>query len=138
MVAAAFLSSAIDVDRSLEKGMNAPKIETNDGTNVGRDANSETKTTVVSFWTPKKPASRISNKDLSRRFYDENKETEFISICIDSDKALMDEVMKIDGVKADKVFSAADVSQRTFKDYDVETNPRAFIISQEGKIQEII
>lgn len=139
MIAAAFLTSAIPVDKVAEIGKAAPKIETIEGTNVGFDANSESKTRVVSFWNPKKPASRIANKNLSR-IYGENKEEniEFISICTDSDEALMKEVMKTDGVEINNVYSAAGISPRVFKDYDVENSPRAFKISPEGIITEII
>lgn len=138
MIAAAFLSSAIAQDNSLEVGKKAPKIETIEGTNVAVDANSAEKTKLISFWSPKKPASRISNRKLSREYGESSLENvEFISICTDSDEKLMKEVMAIDGVDIEKSYSYSEVSPRVFKDYGVEENPRAFLISPEGKILSI-
>ena len=117
--------------------MTAPKIETIQGINVGNDANSEPKTKVINFWSPKKPASRIQNSRLSK-LYANNPEIEFISICTDSDEKLMKEVMNIDGVEYSNSFSYSSVDSRVFKDYGVEENPATFIISPEGKILEII
>ena len=139
MIAAAFLSSAISTDKSLTIGKDAPEIETINGSNVGNDANNREKTRLISFWSPKKPMSRIINRELSRQ-YGENREEniEFISICIDSDESLMNEVMKIDGINAEANYSYSQISPRVFKDYDVIDNPKAFKISPEGKISEII
>lgn len=139
MIAAAFLSSAMSVDKSLEVGKKAPKIETIEGINVGNDGNSEGKSRLISFWSPKKPESRIANRKYSRQYGENSSENiEFISICIDSDEELMQEVMKIDGLKADKTYSYSQINPRTFKDYGVETNPGAFIISSDGKIEKIL
>lgn len=138
IIAAAFLSSAIPVDEAPEIGKVAPKIETIKGTNVVADANSEGKTKVISFWNPKKPASRIANRNLSREYGDSHQNIEFISICTDTDEALMKEVMKVDGVKTENAYSYSQISPRVFKDYDVVDNPRAFIVSADGKITNVI
>ena len=139
IIAAAFLSSAIPAAKAPVVGKVAPKIETIEGTNVVADANSEGKTQVISFWNPKKPASRIANRNLCRLCGENSKENvEIISICTDSDETLMREVMKIDGVKADKAFVSTQISSRVFKDYDANDNPRAFKISADGKIIEVI
>lgn len=139
IAAAAFLSSAMTIDKSLEAGRQAPKIEVTDGTNVVTDANPEEKIKLISFWSPKKPASRIANRNLNERYGgDKEDNIEFISICTDADEALMNEVMKIDGINPDRKFSYSDISSRTFKDYNAEENPRAYKISAEGKILEII
>lgn len=138
MIAAAFLTSAISFDKTLEVGSKAPKIETIEGTNVGYDANSDNKTKLISFWNPKKPASRIANRNLSRKYGDNSGQTiEFISICTDSDDSLMKEVVKIDGLDLDKIYSYSEISPRVFKDYNVEMYPKAFLISSDGKIAEI-
>ena len=138
MVAAAFLTSAMTVDKSLEIGNKAPKIETIEGINVVKDANSEGKTKVVSFWSPKKPASRITNRKLSHLYGEGSHENvEFISICTDSDENLMQEVMKIDGVAGNNNYSYSQISPRVFKDYNVEDTPRSYVISPDGKIIKI-
>ena len=139
IIAAGFLSSAVPVDKSPIVGRTAPKIETIDGTNVVGDANPAGKTHVISFWSPKKPASRIANQKLSRIYGNDSKDNvEFISICTDSDEKLMNEVMKIDGVKADKVYTSDQLSSRVMKDYGADKSPRAFKISPDGKIVEVI
>lgn len=137
IIAAAFLSSAIGSDHSLTEGKKAPKIETINGTNVVYDANSSKTKKVVSFWSPKNPASRIANRNLSQEYGKENPEFDFISICIDKDEPLMKEVIKIDGVNPDQCFAYSDISPRVFKDYGVEDSPRAFIVDAEGKINKI-
>lgn len=138
IIAAAFLSSAIPVDNKLEVGRKAPKIETIQGTNVGYDANSENKRKLVSFWTAKKPSSRIANRKLGQKYGKNDDNVEFISICTDSDEVLMNEVMKLDGLDSDKSYSKSEINPRVFKDYDVEDNPRAFFIDSNGKILDII
>ena len=140
IIVAAFLSSAIGEDhKTLEVGNTAPKIETIKGTNVVDDANSQGKTKVISFWNPKKPASRIANKKLSLQYgKGDNEKVEFISICTDSDENLMKEVMKIDGVNSQNTYSYSEIPSRVFKDYGVEDSPKAYIITPEGKISQII
>ena len=138
IIVAAFLSSAISFDKKLEVGSKAPEIENIIGDNVGYDVKAEQKNKLVSFWNPKNPASRIANRKLNLKYGSNNEENiEFISISTDPDSELMAEVMKIDGINADKVFSYQDVSSRVFKDYGVENAPRAFKISPDGKILQI-
>lgn len=138
MIAAAFLSSAITVDNKLSIGENAPKIELTQGNNVVVDATSQNKTKIVNFWNPKKPASRILNSQLNRKYSsEENANVEFISICTDSDETLMKEVMKMDGVDTSRNFSYSQVSKRTLKDFNAESSPKAYKISPDGKIMEI-
>ena len=139
MIAAAFLTSAINADKTLEVGNNAPKIETVEGINVVNDANSAGKTRLISFWSPKNPESRIANRNYSRIYGDTvSTDIEFISICTDSDEALMKEVMKIDGINASNNYAHSQISQRTFKDYGVVHNPRAFLVSPDGTIEKIL
>lgn len=139
MIAAAFLTSAISVDDKIEIGKVAPKIETIQGTNVVYDANSEQKTKVISFWNPNKPASRIANRNLSLKYgQDSSENVEFISICTDSDERLMNEIIKLDGVKSDINYSYNQISPNVFKTYGTDVNPRAFKISPQGVITEII
>ena len=137
-IAAAFLSSAIGADKALEVGKNAPKIETIDGTNVVTDDISSEKSKIISFWNPKKPASRIANRELTLKYGNNSQDKiEFISICSDSDEKLMKEVMKIDGVSSQHNLAYSQIPSRVFKDYDAEQNPRAFLISADGKILNI-
>ena len=139
IIAAAFLTSAMTVDKSLEVGNKAPKIETIEGINVVNDANSEGKTKVISFWSPKNPASRIANRNLSRAYgEDSDGKVDFISICTDSDEQLMEAVMQIDGIESGKNYSYSQISPRVFKDYGVEFRPKAFVVSADGKIEKMM
>lgn len=139
IIAAAFLSSAISVDKTNMIGKTAPKIETISGKNVVVDGKPDGKTKIVSFWSPKQPASRIANKNLSLKYDEKSSENvEFISICTDSDESLMKEVVKIDNLPEGKVLSYSQISPRVFKDYDVQDSPKAFKISADGKIIEVL
>lgn len=138
LLAVAFLSSAIATDKQPVVGKKAPKIETISGRNLISETDQEVKEKIISFWSPKKPASRISNLKLSREYSSENQDkVEFISICTDSDESLMKEVMKLDGTNNSNNYAYSEVSSRVFKDYDVEESPRAFKISIDGRISEI-
>lgn len=139
MVAAGFLTSAIPVDKSLQIGNKAPGIETVNGINVVSDANSEGKEKVICFWSPKDAASRIAYRELTNRIesnIDQN--LELVSICTDSDEALMREVIKIDGMKAENNYSFSEVSPRVFKDYYTSKGNKSYIIGTDGRISEIL
>ena len=135
MIVAAFLTSAISFDNSIACGDKAPKIETLEGSDI-ISGSSDGKAKFISFWNPKKPASRIANKKYYNELLD-NDNMEFISICTDNDEALMQEVMKMDGMNHATNYAYSQIMPRVFKDYEVEENPRAFIISSDGKIKEI-
>lgn len=136
IIAAAFLSSAIDVDKNIKVGKTAPKVEISDK-NKTIDFSSNDKIKIVSFWSTQNPASRISNRNLSQK-YKENNDIEFISVCTDEDVSLMNEVVKIDGLISDNCFSLSQVSLNTIKDYNAEKYPKAYVINEEGIITEII
>lgn len=138
IIVAVFLSSAISKDNSLKIGEEAPKIETINGNNVVVDATTGSKQRLISFWNPKIASSRISNINLSKEYGIENEKVEFISICTDGDEALMAEVIKLDGLQGIKNYSYSEISPRVFKDYDVKDNPKAFLLSNEGKIIKIL
>ena len=137
--AAFFLSSSMWADKAPEVGTKAPEIETISGEYVGNDVDSETKTKIISFWNPKKPESRISNRNLSRQYGKNSDETiEFISICTDSDEDLFKEIVKIDGLDVENTYSYYEIVPRVFKDYGVTQYPKAFMISPEGNILNIL
>lgn len=138
IIAAAFLTSAMGVDNTVKVGNKAPEIETISGSSVVENTLTDGKAKLVSFWSPKKPASRIANRQLGNKYGDNSGNVEFISICTDSDETLMNEILKLDGINRDNNFSYSEISPRVFKDYDVENNPKAFLISSDGKIEKII
>ena len=132
LVLTAFLSSYMPNNGMLKEGSEAPAIERLDGRKENlRDG----KTRLVSFWNPKNPSSRISNKRLSE--FCSDSDVEFISICTDSDVALMQEVLRMDDISTENALAYSDLSPRVFKDYGVEDHPAAFLISPKGKIEKI-
>lgn len=138
-MAIAFLSSAISRGNRLEIGSKAPKIETIEGTNVVDDANSQGKTKVISFWSPKNPSSRIANSQLAQKYNGpEHQDVEFISICTDTDTQLANEVMKIDALQGVESYGYSEISPRVFKDYGADKALRAFKITPEGIISQIM
>lgn len=131
VIAAVFLSSAIPGNRNLSIGSTAPQIQTLNGNSI-LDINND-KNTIVNFWSPKNPASRILNKKLSDNCSKTNSDTEFISICVD-DKGLMDEILRIDSVSGGIHYSSDDINPRSLKDFNTDKFLGAYKISPEGKI----
>ncbi|MCH5240105.1 MAG: hypothetical protein J1F38_07770 [Muribaculaceae bacterium] len=138
VIAAAFLTSAIGSHKTLEVGSKAPKIETIDGANVVADATSEGKVKIVSFWSPKKPASRITNKTLHAKYAAEPENVDLISICLDSDENLMREVMKQDGIEDMECYSVNNIARHSLKDYQADKDPKAYIIGADGRIEKML
>ena len=120
----------------LREGSDAPVIELIDQQGVNLlEKNNFGKYRLINFWSPKNPASRISNVEFNRFVKEnENSDIEFISICIDKDESLMKEVMKVDGIQGTENISFSQLSSRVLKDYDVENSPKSLLISPDGKI----
>ena len=132
-IAAAFLSSAMSPDTALTTGSSAPTIEKTTGGNINLKGEKET---VISFWSPKDPLSRINNKNNSEKYSDGS--VEYISVCIDSDDSLAHEVLHYDGTELNgNHLLYSDVNSRVFKDYGVENAPKTFHINPQGKITRI-
>lgn len=139
LIVAFFLSSSIIDDPSLKVGSSAPEIKVLSENTVEKHLVKESKETLVSFWSPKNPSSRIRN----RQYLDFLKshpelEIEFVSICIDRDDFLANEVRRKDGINAGSLhLNYNQVEERIFKDYGVEESPRAFLIGKDGSIKSI-
>ena len=138
LIATAFLSSYISDNGSLKVGSTAPEI-------VLATNQSETQISLkdgyklISFWDPKDPSSRISNKEYSS-FIKSSPEAgiELVSICTDPDDFLAEEISRIDGShEAGLKLNSTDISERVLKDYDVEKTPRSYLIGPDGKIKMI-
>ena len=139
LILAFFLSSAITDNDSLKSGDLAPKI-----TLISEDSPEilnlkDSRITLINFWSPKNPASRISNKQFSEflRVHPET-EIDFITICMDSDTNLAQEVINNDGINNSTInLLRNQVADRVFKDYMVEDNYASYLIDKNGKILEI-
>ena len=123
----------------LKEGSTAPEITIlNDS--IENPMTGDKRLRLISFWTPKNPASRISNSEYSKYFSAHpESEIDFISICIDEDDILGKEVLKKDGISEEsgRHFLFSDVDKRVFKDFGVEENPEAFLINEKGKILSV-
>lgn len=135
-IAAIFLSSAIEGNKNISIGSKAPEIKSISGEKLIDFEKSDK--FVISFWNPKNPSSRISNKRLSDLYADDmNSDTRFISICTDSDEILMKEVMNFDNISTNNMISYSMIDPRVLKDYGVENGAGVFSISGKGKIEKI-
>lgn len=130
-IAAIFLPSAISENRNLTIGSKAPEIQTLNGNSLIN--NNENKNTVVNFWSPKNPASRILNKKLSENYQKDNSNTVFLSICIE-DESFMKEILKVDSIHNGTHYASSQINPRVLKDYNIEKGLGAYMISPEGKI----
>ena len=128
----AFLSSYMSRDIELKEGSNAPEIERVAGENI---TPGDGKEKLISFWSPKDPASRMANMEYSKKYSDSD--VEFISVCLDSDNLLGEEVLKYDGIKGTHL-AYSDVKERVFKDYGVTDQTAAFKISGNGKVEKVM
>lgn len=130
-VAIFFLSSYITSNKELGVGDQAPAIELSDGSHI-----STASTTIVNFWSPKFPASRLANKDFARLSQETG--VNVVAICIDDDETLMSEVARIDGIDSSlRIVPYSAVSPKVFKNYGVTDYPRSFRIGPDGKIASI-
>ena len=136
LIVTAFLSSYISGYDGLKIGQIAPDIELND---IKISDNIKVKTPgkyqLINFWSPKNPDSRIKNMEYYRFFKNQdNREVEFLSICTDPDEKLMKETLLVDGVDSSFNLSFSQVSDRVFKDFDIDNFRKAVLINPEGKI----
>ena len=132
----AFLSSFIPREEKITEGIQAPSIElTESKTELGKN----NKYTLLNFWSPKDPISRISNLQISKILSDQTiSNVDFISICIDADDVLASEVLKYDGTDSIGLhLTYSQISERVFKDYNVADKSNTFLIDPSGKILKV-
>ncbi len=141
IVIAAFLSSSIPSgSHSLSIGNEAPAITLSQGAE-NLLQNLKGKKMVVNFWSTADASSRIANRELSMLAesgkFDED--TRFISICIDRDSSLSEEIVRLDGI-SDKVISLGleHVSREVLDDYQTEKGCRAFHIDSYGILRNSV
>ena len=134
-MATAFLSSAIDSEERIKEGSFAPEIYLND---EKTETITKGKITLLNFWSPKDPESRIANNNFNNLFLDNISENfEFLSICVDNDEALAKEVIKYDEISTGRHYQLSEISEKSIKKYNALSNPATYLIDSDGKIISI-
>lgn len=133
LAATAFLLSFIPREESLKEGEKVPEITFNNERTIELEKG---KFTLLNFWNPKNPDSRIRNSKIMSQYSDIFQDNlEIISICTDSDIDLAKEVIRHDGFDSigSHVFYS-NLDERVILDYKVNEQPELYLIDQSGKL----
>ncbi|MDE6637681.1 MAG: peroxiredoxin family protein [Muribaculaceae bacterium] len=128
------LTSAVSTKNvPLEVGIQAPEISISN-TNGESILLSELKgkNVIVNFWSVKDAESRISNIRLAREA--ERTGAKYIGMCIDSDRQLAEEVMKVDNVGVDNLYFA---DRQVTDEYQLSKGTRTVKIDPYGVVAAI-
>ncbi|MDE6696264.1 MAG: redoxin domain-containing protein [Muribaculaceae bacterium] len=128
------LTSAVSTKNvPLEVGIQAPEISISN-TNGESILLSELKgkNVIVNFWSVKDAESRISNIRLAREA--ERTGAKYIGMCIDSDRQLAEEVMKVDNVDVDNLYFA---DRQVTDEYQLSKGTRTVKIDPYGVVAAI-
>lgn len=128
------LTSAMSVsDVPLEVGNQAPELSVSDvDGNFLSLSELEGKDVILNFWSLSDAESRISNIRLSRDA--ERKGARFISLCVDSDTVLAEEVMRADNLPRESRFFA---NKRAIDNYMLDEGVRTVKIDPYGIVAAI-
>lgn len=116
------LTSAISTNNvPLEEGNQAPEITAvNANGDILRLSELKGTDVIVNFWSVKDAESRISNVRLAREA--ERNGAKYIGMCVDSDKELVQEVIKADLLSAeDQYFATGQISDEYLLDHGTRT-----------------
>lgn len=90
--------------------------------------------TIVSFWSPSAPESRIANHRVSTLARDYQGKVDLISISLD-ESSITDEVLKIDGISGNgHHFKVSDFDENLLKTFQVSKGLRYFLIDRNGNL----
>lgn len=94
---------------------------------------------LLSFWSLADAQSRINNAQYSSACKTkDNSKLELISINIDSDRKLWEQIIEMDNLDANSQYMSKDIVKGDIlNDYYLETGNRAFLIDPNGKIKAI-
>lgn len=128
------LTSAISTENvPLEVGNQAPEISTiNAYGDMVRLSEMKGQDVIVNFWSVKDAESRISNVRLAREAESYGKK--YIGICIDSDKELAEEVIKVDNLSIKDQYYA---NEKILDEYQLEHGTRTVKIDPYGIVAAI-
>ncbi len=101
-----------------------------------RPADLKGKYVTINFWSASDAMSRERNSRLARQAAEAG--NEFIGICVDEDRTLMQEILHSDGVSTANQYMASDVRKGDpIKSYQAESGLRAFELDPFGNIERI-
>ncbi len=128
------LTSAVSTKNvPLEVGNQAPEISISDKNGDSMLLSElQGKEVIVNFWSVKDAESRISNVRLSREA--ERTGAKYIGMCIDSDRELAEEVMKVDNVGVDNLYFA---DRQVTDEYQLSKGTRTVKIDPYGIVAAI-
>lgn len=135
---AAFLSSSLPSgSHSLAIGEEAPALSLASAT---RSLDSlKGQYYVVNFWSASDPQSRITNRNLAFNKRVNGKDVKVVSVNIDSDQTLANEIVKTDNIGDDIIkLSGSDLSSDVLDDYQVASGCRTFLIDPYGNLESIL
>lgn len=139
IIFAAFLTSSIPSgSHALEIGAEAPSITLSANAEKFPDT-PDGKQVLVNFWSASDPSSRIANRTLSQLAESGNyNSTRFVSVCIDSDKSIAGEIVKIDRISPNVIsLDRDDITPDVLKDFQTDTGCRSFLIDRFGNLKAI-
>lgn len=128
------LTSAVSINNvPLEVGNQAPELSITDKDGQALSLNELTgENVIMHFWSVNDAESRISNIRLSRDA--ERQGARFISMCVDSDRKLAEEVMRADNLPRETRFYA---DESTKDNYMLEAGVRTVKIDPYGIVAAI-
>jgi len=139
IIIAAFLSSSIPYgSHSLKIGSEAPSITLSSSSSANLDRMKGRKV-LLNFWSASDASSRLANREISRiaesGIYPDMC---FVSICIDSDSSLAEEISKTDRISG-KVISlkSTEVTDDVLADFQTSKGCRSFLIDSFGNLEAI-
>ncbi len=92
---------------------------------------------LVNFWGSKDALSRINNKMYDSKLKNEPN-ISLVSINLDEDKSLYDQIVLTDKLNTESQYSVLDVTVGDiFADYHLKSGFKSFLINPEGEIIEI-
>lgn len=135
LTVAAFLTSAIPSgSHSLEIGAEAPAITLSHAARSLGDFSGQE--VIVNFWSAADPASRLANRQLSDLADSHDASLRCISICIDDDNDIAEEIAKIDRISSRVIsLKASDVTPDVLSDFQTSRGCRAFRIDRFGRLK---
>ena len=136
-VCVVILSSSMSLSRMTAAiGSQAPDFAVYNSETSVRPADLIGKQVIINFWSSTDAVSRERNSRLAREAAASGKE--FIGICVDKDRTLMQEILHIDGLETANQYMAGDMRKgNAIKSYQTENGLRAFEVDPYGNIERI-
>lgn len=123
---------------SLKEGEKAPALSLTSPSKDFSLDNGSGHYVLVNFWSAQDAASRILNK----RYADvissnPDSSLDFVSVCIDDDSALAEEIMRIDGCSPKLSFNLSHIKGSVLEDYQTDSGCRSFLIDSYGNMMKV-